>query len=94
MAEIRERKGPFEEAGVTIEQVQEWLANPCTIALRANVTEMVSAARIGIHSRAVEGISLTNVQLGDAIRFAVARYQAAEQLNQILEGADAYASDK
>jgi hypothetical protein len=94
MAEIREPKGPLETAGFTIEQVQEWLANPCTIALKARVAEAVKAAQVGIQSRAVEGISLTNVQLGDAIRFAVARFQAAQQLNQILEGADAYASDK
>jgi len=31
MAEIREPKGTFEAAGLTIEQVQEWLANPCSV---------------------------------------------------------------
>jgi hypothetical protein len=87
MAEFRDVKGPFEAAGLTVEQVQEWLANPCTIALKERLVREVKDAKLDI----IDNARLSNWA---QTSISVQRLNATETALALLEGADAYASDK
>ena len=94
MAEIRERKWPFEEANLTKEQVQEWLANPCTQLVIAIANGEVKETKAGIYRLAEQSSMLNDEQLGRAMRAGSMELLARERIVELLKGADAYASDK
>jgi hypothetical protein len=94
MAELRERRGTFEEANLTVEQVQEWLANPCTIALRCRIKGMLSEATTGVLDAARNFFAQDDANLAEAVRYQQQLLLAVEQVHGILEGANIYASDK
>jgi hypothetical protein len=94
MAEIREPKGTFEAAGLTIEQVQEWLANPCTQLVIAIANGEVEEIKAGICRIAEQSSVLNDEQLGRAMRAESIELLARERFIELLKGADAYASDK
>ena len=94
MAEIRDVKGPIEAAGLTVEQVQEWLANPCTIALKHEADVMLDEASDKITETALNYAASNDSTLAAVMRRMTNEFCAVQKVCELLRGADRYASDK